>query len=289
MSLLPGITVHCRVRNEENFVGTAIRSVLPLAERVLVFDTASTDRTLEVIESIGSPKIEIVRKPACGPIPLTKLRNEMVERTTTEWYMLVDGDEVYPERAVEALDRFMRRVGPNVHRIAINRRHFVRSFNFVSTMDRIGRIYRTEKIRQGSVSSGAVGHETPYLIDAPLTPWRTFSVRTPPEVFFFHCQYLPRSSKDQEMQRLRGWRKPPFPVFPYFGPWPAPLDVGDVERYATPATWALALSINGAHLKHRCLRPAWGMPVLWRMKTWPPKHLVTFDDRSNGARPRGSL
>ena len=281
MSRTPGMTIHCRVRNEEHFVGASIRSILPLAARVLVYDTASTDRTLAVIEAIGSPKIEIVRKPACAPMALTQLRNEMVERTTTEWYMLVDGDEIYPEHAIEALAGFMERVSPNVHRVVINRRHFVRSFNFVSAMDSIGRIYRTEKIRQGSVSSGAVGHETPYLVDAPLTPWRTFSVRTPPQVFFFHCQYLPRSSKDQEMKRLRGWRKPPFPVFPYFGPWPTSLDLSKTQQRATLSMWAELLAISGAHLKDRCLRPSWGVPLLWRMKTWPPKNLMTFD--ANGA------
>lgn len=33
-SLEPGITVHCRVRNEERFVRSALLSVLPLARRL---------------------------------------------------------------------------------------------------------------------------------------------------------------------------------------------------------------------------------------------------------------
>ena len=37
------MTVHCLIRNEERFIRAAILSILPLAQRVLVYDTGSTD------------------------------------------------------------------------------------------------------------------------------------------------------------------------------------------------------------------------------------------------------
>ena len=72
-----GITVHFRVKNEENYCEAALRSVLPLAERVIVFDTASTDRTLEKIKSIHDPRVEIHEVPATDAQGLCGYRNQM--------------------------------------------------------------------------------------------------------------------------------------------------------------------------------------------------------------------
>ena len=65
--LAPGLTIHFRIRNEENFVRAAILSVLPLAERIMVYDTGSTDRTLKEVQSIRDKKIELVCKGPMSP------------------------------------------------------------------------------------------------------------------------------------------------------------------------------------------------------------------------------
>jgi len=48
-------------------------------------------------------KLEIVQKADSRPQALTEYRNEMIERTTTEWYMVVDGDEIWPEKNLDML------------------------------------------------------------------------------------------------------------------------------------------------------------------------------------------
>jgi hypothetical protein len=89
------------------------------------------------------------------------------------------------------------------------------------------------------------------------------------------------------MRRVRGWRKPPFPVLPYAGPWPTVLEAAGLQPGMTPALWAECLRINGAHLVARCLRPSWGAPLLWRLKSWPPKDLITADvEPQPGAEPQ---
>lgn len=275
----PGITVHCRVRNEERFVRAAILSVLPLAKQVLVYDTGSTDATLERISSIKSEKIEVVHKPPVSPRELTAYRNEMIERTHTEWYMIVDGDEIYPANAVRRIDEEIERVPPSVHRLVVNRRHFAGSLNFVSVLDGAGRIFRTRKIRYGVASltdRGGFGSETPYLADEPSTPWHQFSMRLPKDIFFFHCQYLSRSSKDAELGRLRGWRRPPFPVLPYCGPWPQALEVDGAAHQLNPGLLIQWMTVNARLFWTRCTHPSFKVPGLWRLKAWPPKDLVTF-------------
>ena len=235
------LTVHCMIRNEERFIRPAILAMLPLAQRVLVYDTGSTDGTLEALASIRSDKLELVQKTFTKPLELTGFRNEMIERTRTEWFMLVDGDEVYPAHAVTRLAEFMPTVPPTVHRIVVHRKHFVGSMNFVSRPDTIGRIFRTSLVRwrTGYPLRHRLRADTPYLRDGSTVPLSQWSVTVPQQVFFFHCQYLLRSSQDAEVGMLRRWRwrQPPFPVVPYFGPWPETLQQEPVIRQLRP--WVL--------------------------------------------------
>ncbi len=229
-----GITVHCRVRNEEQFVSEAILSVLPLAERVLVYDTGSTDHTLQKIASIQNDKIEVICKPPSDPKGICAYRNEMIDRTDTEWYMIVDGDKVYPQSAVECIQREMLKLADkkDIHRIVLHRHHFVRSLNFVSKPDGIGRIYRTKAIKFNlfNPDDNRVGHETPYYFPDPALPPYRYSVTFPPEAYFFHFHHLRRSSQDNHLGKLRRWRKTPFPLSPFFGPWPEGIETGAAAR-----------------------------------------------------------
>ena len=233
--LKPGITVHCRVRNEEAFVREMILSILPLAEQVLVCDTGSTDSTLEKIKSIGSGKIEMMNRPPSDPRGIMEYRNEMIERTETEWFMLVDGDEVYPDEAALKIHERIKTVPEKIARILVHRFHFVAGYNFISGKDTIGRIYRTREIRWRLYDDrdNRVGHETPYLIEEPAKSVEGKTMKLPENIFFFHGHYLSRSSRDAELGRLRSWRQSPYPVYPYFGPWPSFLDVSSASRKMT--------------------------------------------------------
>lgn len=237
------ITVHCLVRNEECFVGAALRSVLPIARRVIVYDTGSSDATLDEIAALGSDRIEVVHKADASPRRLTEYRNEMIEQTTTEWFWLVDGDEIYPARALPRLAAELARVPAGVHRLVVSRRHFVHSLNFITGMDALGRVYRTRHIRIVK----DYPRQTSCLRDDPAAPFSAFSTALPPDIFFFHASHLTRSSKDAELGRLRGWRQLPFPALPYFGPWPETLDTRNAVSRPDLATWIRTAGLN-AHI-----------------------------------------
>ncbi|HYE59967.1 MAG TPA: glycosyltransferase [Candidatus Kapabacteria bacterium] len=102
------LTVHCIVKNEERFVEYALRSVAPYADHIFVFDTGSTDQTVPIIRDLQKqfPQIMLEEKGESDKERHTALRQEMVERTTTEWFMIVDGDEIWTKRGMaEAIDR----------------------------------------------------------------------------------------------------------------------------------------------------------------------------------------
>jgi len=86
---------HCLVRNEERWIWYAINSVLDFVDKILVYDTGSTDNTVKIINSIKSPKIIFTEKGEVDAYGMVKLRQEMLEKTGTDWFMILDGDEVW--------------------------------------------------------------------------------------------------------------------------------------------------------------------------------------------------
>jgi glycosyltransferase involved in cell wall biosynthesis len=107
-------TVHCLVKNEDIWVKAAIESVLPFAEKIFVFDTGSTDKTVEEIKSIQSPKIIFEKKGATDHFGLVNLRREMIKKTTTDWLLILDGDEIWPEKELEKLIKKAQSAPENV-------------------------------------------------------------------------------------------------------------------------------------------------------------------------------
>ena len=91
------ITVHMMVKNEDQWVRYSLLSVLPYVDTILVNDTGSTDHTVEAIKSISSPKIKLTEYVVNTPSEVTRVREEQLRDTKTDWFWVVDGDEIYPE------------------------------------------------------------------------------------------------------------------------------------------------------------------------------------------------
>lgn len=102
------ITVHTIVKNEERFIWYALNSVLPLVQKVLLYDTGSTDHTVDIINIISDKKIQFAQKGPVFANELVNLRQEQITATTTDFFLLLDGDEVWPQRnLIKLLDRVM--------------------------------------------------------------------------------------------------------------------------------------------------------------------------------------
>jgi glycosyltransferase involved in cell wall biosynthesis len=276
------ITIHCRVINEERFVRSSLLSVLPLAEKILVYDTGSTDETIKEIASLGSRKIEIVKKSSSDARGICEYRNEMIDRTTTGWFMLVDGDEIYPESAIRKIQELMPNVPAVKHRILLHRKHFIDNYNFISRKDSLGRIYRTRvvRFRLYDPTQNQVGHETPYLPEDPSLPLEEFSMKFPEDVLFFHMHHLTRSSKDAELGPVRRWRRLPFPLFPYFGPWPETLEMDGVHHRLGLDLLNRCMALNAKIIWERLLRS--GTKDKRRMKWANPLKMPSQRDHGAG-------
>jgi len=107
------LTSHTIVKNEEGWIKPALLSVIDQVDRLLVWDTGSTDKTVELIKSINSEKIEFKQ---CGPVDrkqLVDLRNEQIRATQTPWFLLLDGDEVWPKKNLVQLIKAMESANQN--------------------------------------------------------------------------------------------------------------------------------------------------------------------------------
>ena len=119
------ITVHTIVKNEEKWVWYALMSVKDYVDKILVYDTDSTDRTVEIIKSIKDKKIDFEKKGEVDADQLVKLRQEQIEKTTTEWFLIVDGDEIWPKKTIEEFKKLIQKNNENLWGVVI------RAWNFV--------------------------------------------------------------------------------------------------------------------------------------------------------------
>lgn len=106
------LTSHTLVKNEEIWVKPALAAVINFVDEVLVWDTGSTDKTVSLIQSIKSPKIKFKQCGSVNRERLVELRNAQIQATKTDWFLLVDGDEIWPKENLEKLIQAAKKARP---------------------------------------------------------------------------------------------------------------------------------------------------------------------------------
>lgn len=84
-----------RVKNEARWIAESIESLLPLCDRIVVFDDHSTDNTVEVCRKFEQVT---VWESAFNDLEEARDKTWLVDRATelypTDWVFMLDGDEV---------------------------------------------------------------------------------------------------------------------------------------------------------------------------------------------------
>lgn len=102
------LTAHTIVKNEERWIWYAINSVIDYVDELLVWDTGSTDATVNIVRSISSPKIKFREFGQVNPQTFTQARQKMLDETHSDWLMLVDGDEIWPKHSIQTATTFIK-------------------------------------------------------------------------------------------------------------------------------------------------------------------------------------
>lgn len=85
-------------RNEEAFIGDALASAQSVVDEIIVVDTGSTDRTVEIAKSYGA---RVFFKE--WENDFAKARNESLRHATGDWVLIMDADERIPDGFEENL------------------------------------------------------------------------------------------------------------------------------------------------------------------------------------------
>lgn len=99
------VTAHVLVRDEEMYVSYSLLSVAPYIARTIVFlDSRSVDGTLSLIERAQAryPTIEL-HIVDIDDARFGDWRNRQIEMTDTPFFLILDGDEVYPRASIHRL------------------------------------------------------------------------------------------------------------------------------------------------------------------------------------------
>jgi tetratricopeptide (TPR) repeat protein len=87
-TLNPKLSVCLIVKNEEKFIGQCLKSIRELAAQIVVVDTGSTDRTVEIAKEHGA---EVHSFAWCDDF--SAARNAALEHAAGDWVLMLDADE----------------------------------------------------------------------------------------------------------------------------------------------------------------------------------------------------
>ncbi len=116
------ITAHCLVKNEARFVWFAVMSVIDYVDKILLWDTGSTDTTVDIIKEIlktkvGEKKVTFKEVGEVDPVQFTTMRQEMLDQTKTDWFMILDGDEVWWEQSIKKVTNVIKEKGNDLESV----------------------------------------------------------------------------------------------------------------------------------------------------------------------------
>lgn len=212
------IVAHSIVKNEEKWVWYSLNSVLDYVDEVLVWDTGSTDRTIEIIKTISSPKIKFFHSTRINPESFTSIRQKMLAETKSDWLLMLDGDEIWPLDSIRATLDFINTSGPNY-------KYLIHTY-----YNLVGDVYHYQEKVAGKYKIGPYsGHITVRFINLKRLPKLHFALphgqqgifdsdnvliqdRRPflghfLDLPYLHTTHLPRSSKDSDVMKRSFKRK----------------------------------------------------------------------------------
>lgn len=107
------IWAHTLVKNEERWIWYSIMSVIDYVDKLLVWDTGSTDKTVEIVKAIQKkyPKrIDLRQVGDITPDEFPLIRQKMLDETKADWFLVLDGDEIWWEESIrKAVDVIEKR------------------------------------------------------------------------------------------------------------------------------------------------------------------------------------
>lgn len=99
-------------KNEEAIIGRCIESILPAADEIIVNDTGSSDKTVEIAESLGAKIVSSQWKN-----DFAYSRNLSIDPAKGKWILWLDADDIVPPESISLLNILKQKVPDRVYSI----------------------------------------------------------------------------------------------------------------------------------------------------------------------------
>jgi len=208
------LTIQSVVKNEA-FIYYSIKSIYPYADKILLYDTGSNDKhTLEDIQKLieedvdkkivfkqiplgfdeekwSLKNLKAFIKEHKGKMSVGKVRQMQIEDTDTEFFMIVDGDEVHYKATMEKIvNEILPKLSDNIVGVNIPLIWFC-DMQHAFAVNCTGRIWRTDKVCMNDESPNEAhcykstgitvkGADKEYLIYKDICPYAHFETYLKP-------------------------------------------------------------------------------------------------------------
>ncbi|MBI2130062.1 polysaccharide deacetylase family protein [Candidatus Woesearchaeota archaeon] len=131
----PALSVCMIVKNEENALKRCLDSIKDIADEIIVVDTGSEDKTIEIAESFGA---KIIRHEWKNDF--SEARNVYLQNASSDWILTLDADEVIDRKDLINIKKIIEFENFDAFRLAL--------FNYSNNENDAGWVRLSEK-REG--------------------------------------------------------------------------------------------------------------------------------------------
>lgn len=115
----PTITGHMVIKNEDKWVWFSIMSVIDFLDKLIIFDTGSVDKTCQIVDTISKnpkyiQKIIFKKYDSVNVDDFYSFRQKQIEMTTTDYFMVIDGDEIWYQDSLNELEKILYERKPDL-------------------------------------------------------------------------------------------------------------------------------------------------------------------------------
>jgi glycosyltransferase involved in cell wall biosynthesis len=95
-------------KNEENNIGTCLESLKTIATEMIVVDTGSNDRTVEIAKEYGAKIYQYEWQN-----DFSAAKNYALGKAKGDWIIFLDADEYFPDTSIEQVKTYMKNMDKN--------------------------------------------------------------------------------------------------------------------------------------------------------------------------------
>jgi len=102
------------IKNEERYIWFSLMSVIDYVDKIMVWDTGSSDNTVNIVKEVMKKYPKKIDFREMGEVDVngyTVLRQKMLNETFADWFMILDGDEVWWQDSIANCTKLIRNNG----------------------------------------------------------------------------------------------------------------------------------------------------------------------------------